>query len=71
MRKERLQERRLEITNANQYIMGRKKKQQMHFGYKLGCGLLILAVILTLLQFVFKSCFGIDLGITFFGKEMF
>jgi hypothetical protein len=51
--------------------MGHKKKQQMHFGYKLGCGLLILAAILTLLQFVFKSCFGIDLGITFFGKEMF
>ena len=43
----------------------------MNIGNKIGWSLLILAVILTLLQLVFKSYFGIDLGITFFGKEMF
>jgi hypothetical protein len=51
----------------------RKKKRtsSMPFGYKLSLILHALAAILTLAQFVFKTYFGIDLGITFFGREMF
>lgn len=48
-----------------------KKTSSMPFGYKLSLILLALAAILTLAQFVFKIYFGIDLGITFFGREMF
>lgn len=53
--------------------MGRKKNKNkgMPFGYKIAIFLLALAAILTLLQYVFKTFFGIDLGITFFGQEMF
>lgn len=48
-----------------------KRTSSMPFGYKLSLILLALAAILTLAQFVFKAYFGIDLGITFFGREMF
>lgn len=48
-----------------------KRTSSMPFGYKLSLILLALAAILTLAQFVFKTYFGIDLGITFFGREMF
>ena len=48
-----------------------KRTSSMPFGYKLSLILLALAAILTLAQFVFKVYFGIDLGITFFGREMF
>lgn len=53
--------------------MGRKKKNNkgMPLGYKIAIFLLVLAAILTLLQYVFKTFFGIDLGITFFGQQMF
>ena len=47
------------------------KKKSMPFGHKLSLILLAAAVIMTLLQFVFKTFFDIDLGITFFGMEMF
>lgn len=40
-------------------------------GKKISLALLILAAILILLQYVFKTYFNIDLGITCFGKEMF
>lgn len=50
-----------------------KKKQgkSMAFGHKLALILFLLAAVLTVLQFVFKTYFDIDLGITFFGQEMF
>ena len=48
-----------------------KRTSSMLFGYKLSLILLALAAILTLAQFVFKTYFGIDLGITFFGQDMF
>ena len=50
-----------------------KKKQQngMSIGNKIALFFLLLAVVLTVLQYLFKACFDIDLGITFFGKEMF
>lgn len=53
--------------------MARKKKRtfSMPALNKFSIALLVLAAILTLLQFVFKTYFGIDLGITFFGHEMF
>lgn len=52
--------------------MARKsRKNGVNIGTKLGLVLLALAAVLTLLQFVFEKCFGIDLGITFFGKDMF
>lgn len=52
--------------------MGRKKKNKgMSSGIRIALFLLALAVILTLLQYIFKTYFGIDLGITFFGQEMF
>lgn len=40
-------------------------------GKKLSLVLFALAVILILLQYVFKTYFNIDLGLTVFGKEMF
>lgn len=52
--------------------MGRKKKNNgMPLGTKIALFLLALAAILTLLQYIFKTFLGIDLGITFFGQEMF
>ena len=48
-----------------------KKNNSMSLGNKIALGLLLLAAILTLLQFVCKTYLGIDLGITFFGQEMF
>ena len=50
-----------------------KKKQQkgMSIGNKIALSFLLFAAVLTVLQYVFKACFDIDLGITFFGKEMF
>ena len=52
--------------------MAKKKKQKRSLiCNKLGLLFLVLALVLTLLQFVFKTYFGIDLGITFFGQEMF
>lgn len=48
-----------------------KKNYSMPWPYKIAYGMLLLCVILTLLQFVFKTYFGIDLGLTFFGHEMF
>lgn len=47
------------------------KNNSMSWSNKIALGLVLLAVLLTLLQFVFKTYFGIDLGITFFGHEMF
>ena len=53
-------------------IMAKKKqKKEMLLGNKIALFLLLLAAVLTVLQFVFKTYFDIDLGITFFGKEMF
>ena len=49
----------------------RKKNNGMGAGTKIALVLVALAAMLTLLQFVFKTCFGIDLGITFFGRDMF
>ena len=52
--------------------MAKKTKQKRSsICNNLGLLLLVLALVLTLLQFVFKTYFGIDLGITFFGQEMF
>lgn len=51
--------------------MAKKKQKSIQFGHKLSLILLVAAAILTLLQFVFKTFFGIDLGITFFGMKMF
>ena len=51
--------------------MVRKKKQKMQLSTKIALVLLLLAVILTLLQYIFKTFLGVDLGITFFGQEMF
>ena len=50
-----------------------KKKQQkgMPIGKKIALFFLLLAAVFTVLQFVFKTYFDINLGITFFGKEMF
>lgn len=48
-----------------------KKNKSMSWSNKIALGLLLLAVLLTLLQFIFKTYLGIDLGITFFGHEMF
>ena len=49
----------------------KKQKKEMLLGNKIALFLLLLAAVLTVLQFVFKTYFDIDLGITFFGKEMF
>lgn len=43
----------------------------MQLSTKIALVLLLLAVILTLLQYIFKTFLGVDLGITFFGQEMF
>ena len=52
--------------------MARKKKQNKMSAWSMfNVFLLALAIILTLLQFVSKKFFGVDLGITFFGMEMF
>ena len=52
--------------------MGRKKKNSgLPLGKKIAIVLVALAVVLTLAQFVFEKCFGIDLGITFFRRDMF
>ena len=52
--------------------MARKKKNSgLPLGKKIAIVLVALAAILTLAQFVFKTYFGIDLGITFFGRDMF
>lgn len=52
--------------------MARKRaNSEMNLGTKIGLILLGLAALLTLLQVVFKTCFDIDLGITFFGREIF
>lgn len=48
-----------------------KKNNSMLWSNKLALALLLLAVLLTLLQFIFKTYFDIDLGITFLGHEMF
>ena len=48
-----------------------KKNKSMSWANKIALGLLLLAVLLTLLQFIFRTYLGIDLGITFFGHEMF
>lgn len=48
-----------------------KKNNSMSWSNKLALALLLLAVLMTLLQFIFKTYFDIDLGITFFGLEMF
>lgn len=48
-----------------------KKKVSIPWPYKIAYGMLLLCAILALLQFVFKTYFGIDLGITFFGRDMF
>lgn len=48
-----------------------KKNKSISLANKIALGLLLLAVLLTLLQFIFKTYLGIDLGITFFGHEMF
>ena len=56
----------------NKLIMARRKKNNgMGAGTKIALVLVALAAMLTLLQFVFETCFGIDLGITFFGQDMF
>ena len=54
-------------------IMAKKSKKNysMPWPYKIAYGMLLLCAILTLAQFVFKTYFGIDLGLTFFGHEMF
>lgn len=49
----------------------KKQKKEMLLGNKIALFLLLLAAVLTVLQFVFKTYFDIDLGITFLGKEMF
>lgn len=52
--------------------MARKKKDfRMTIGTKIAIVLVVVAAILTLAQLVFDKCFDIDLGITFFGHEMF
>lgn len=52
--------------------MARKKKNSgLPLGTKIALALLALAAILTMLQYVFQTFFGIDLGITFFGQKMF
>ena len=48
-----------------------KKNKSMSWANKIALGLLLLAVLLTFLQFIFKTYLGIDLGIKFFGHEMF
>lgn len=47
------------------------KNNSMSWSNKLALALLLLAVLLTFLQFIFKTYFDIDLGITFLGHEMF
>ena len=49
----------------------KRAKGGISIGAKISFVLLALAALLTLLQFVFKVGFDIDLGITFFGKDMF
>ncbi|MBR4046053.1 MAG: hypothetical protein IKK05_04025 [Alistipes sp.] len=52
--------------------MARKKKDcRMPIGTKIAIVLVFVATILTLAQLVFDKCFDIDLGLTFFGQEMF
>ena len=48
-----------------------KKNNSILWLNKITLGLLLLAVVLSLLQYAFKTYLGIDLGITFFGYEMF
>lgn len=53
-------------------FMARKKKDcRMPIGTKIAIVLVFVATILTLAQLVFDKCFDIDLGLTFFGQEMF
>ena len=52
------------------YIIMAKKNNSILWPNRLALGLLLLAVLLTLIQFIFKTYFDIDLGITFFGHEI-
>ena len=49
----------------------KKQKKGMPIGNKIALFFLLLAAVLTVLQFAFKTYLDIDLGVTFFGKEMF
>lgn len=52
--------------------MARRRRQKtVVTGRTVALALLALAAVLTLAQLIFEKCFGVDLGITFFGQDMF
>ena len=60
------------IINPKAVIMARRKRQKtVVTGKTVALALLALAAVLTLAQLIFEKCFGVDLGITFFGQDMF